>query len=209
MPAVAEIGTFLPSQPLDNPRHERFAQLVSAAKMSDTEAYQIAYGCAYDQANSNAWRVKVEEGVRARIQYLQGLTAQQITLTSIERRAYLARVVRADPRKLGEADGDLIQEITHDPETGAVVKLKLPGKRECIETDAKLAGEWDGPQEHSSPSVVIEQAVMLIFGDRARQWVEQTKQASIVDAEALTDTDVASTEGPKESVNASFSTSDT
>jgi hypothetical protein len=142
--------------------------------MSDTEAYQIAYGCAYDQANSNAWRLKVEEGVRARIQWIQSRAASKLTLTNTERRERLARYVRANPVTMDiESEGDLIQEVTRDPITGKVTKIKLPSKRECIESDARLAGEWMERPSGGDHSTRIQAAVINVFGRLAGEMLEK------------------------------------
>lgn len=87
--------------------------------------------------------MRENEGIIARIAELQRATASETVLTMRERREFLARVVRLDMMALDASkDGDLVQEvITTTTENGTSTKLKLPGKRECIMDDAKLAGE--------------------------------------------------------------------
>lgn len=61
-----------------------------------------------------------------------------------ERREFLARAVRIKLHELDlTKDGDLVQEIDYrgEDEGGGIKKMKLPGKRECVMDDAKLAGE--------------------------------------------------------------------
>jgi len=128
--------------PLDNQRHEKFAQLVAKGK-PDMQAYQTAYECSIEVANSNACRLRGNDGVRRRIKHLQQLVERKTVLSMVERREFLARVVRSNLATFDPSvDGDLIQEITEeDTPTGKKKKLKLPGKRECIMADAQLAGD--------------------------------------------------------------------
>jgi hypothetical protein len=192
MPA-AEISCDIdPSKPLDNPRHETFARLVGNNEVNaDWKAYQIAYGCSRESAESQAFQLRKDLGISRRVAWFLSQAATASTMNMRERRERLARIVRANVTKLDlEADGDLVQEITHDGETGAIVKIKLPGKRECIETDAKLAGEWDsGPRSepgHGQQRMTV--AITQLFGIvESRVCV-----GSVVDTEALTDGDVAS-----------------
>jgi hypothetical protein len=199
------------SRPLRNVEHERFCRIrASGAVKTDWEAYQQAYDCSRETAESTAWSLKADLGISGRLSYLLQQSATAAVLSMKERRERLARVVRANVTKLDlDQDGDLVQEITHDPETGAVVKLKLPGKRECIETDAKLAGEWDQdqtPQGDGHKRVTI--ALVQVFGDRTScpmlgQPVEAEVVAQVIDTEQVTSQvtsiDVASNpEGTKE-----------
>lgn len=122
---------------LDNSRHEKFAQEV-AKGMDATAAYISVYGkSSRSSANSSAARLLAN--VRFRVQELKEASATATTLTMQERRERLARIVRCDLTRIDTSiDGDLVQEITT---SDGVVKLRLPGKRECIMDDAKLAGE--------------------------------------------------------------------
>jgi hypothetical protein len=63
-----------------------------------------------------------------------------MTLTMRERREFLARVVRSQLHKLDlKKDGDLVEEIFTD--SSGNKRYRLPGKRQCIMDDAKLAGD--------------------------------------------------------------------
>lgn len=107
------------------------------------EAYQRVYGCTIQTAHKNATKLRANTGILARIAHLTAKTASGSVLTKLERREYLARVVRANVTTLDPAtDGDLLQEVTEETtERGTKRKVKLPGKRECIMADAELAGD--------------------------------------------------------------------
>lgn len=128
---------------LDNPRHERFCQLVAALKpdgtvRSDMEAYQLAYGCDIEQAHSNAWRLKADEGVNKRISELKQPILDKFALTMEESLQFLAKVVRTPA---GEVDENhiLAQSVKRSPE-GAVTEVKMPAKLEALTLNAKLQG---------------------------------------------------------------------
>lgn len=132
---------------LDNPRHEKFAQLVAKGGISDLRAYMAALDANEESANTNAWRLREDEGISARIRELQERAADKVVLSMAERRAFLARVVRANLTSFDfERDGDLLQELQEErigDDRGEILKrkIKLPGKRECVMDDARLAGE--------------------------------------------------------------------
>ena len=134
----------LPEVPrLDNPRHERFANLVAKGDITDTEAYQCALQTTWEAADGNAWRLRGDEGIAARIAYLQQVLrvdARGTILTLKERREYLAKVVRTPIAEVNE-QSVLCQEVNRDGETGAVTKIKMPGKLDALRLDAELAGE--------------------------------------------------------------------
>jgi hypothetical protein len=123
--------------PLLEQRRERFCQLVTSGK-SDLAAYQEAYQCDYATAQSNAWRLRENEGVVDRIQALQSRIEDKTVLTLIEKRRFLAQVVRTP---IGEVDeqSPLCQEVTYDDKGG--MKRKMVGKLEALKLDAMLAKE--------------------------------------------------------------------
>lgn len=132
--------------PLSNPRHEKFSQHYAFKGGNATDSYRAGYGSKRSDATAASIGSRLLKNVQicARIAELQQKTANGAVLSAIERREFLARVVRADIAAidLGK-DGDLVQEkTTRIDETGAeIVKIKLPGKRECIMADAELAGD--------------------------------------------------------------------
>lgn len=127
---------------LDNPRHEKFAQAI-ASGMKGVDAYKSVYDYRGKAARQLAHALLKDVDISIRVKELQEESARGTVLTALERREFLARCVRADLNALDlEADGDLIQEkITTETEHGVTIKVKLPGKRECVMSDAELAGE--------------------------------------------------------------------
>ncbi|MEN3940690.1 hypothetical protein WJU23_05295 [Prosthecobacter sp. SYSU 5D2] len=66
--------------------------------------------------------------------------ANDAVLTMLEKRMFLARVVRMKGAAIDETkDADLINGVKYDKHGRRM--LTLPDKRACIELDAKLAGE--------------------------------------------------------------------
>lgn len=129
---------------------------------SDLSAYKQAFKCTRDVAISNAWRMREIEGILNRIAFMQRASQSETHLSMKERRDFLARAVRARLHEIDmEKDGDLIQEII-DNEQGR--KIKLPGKRECIMDDAKLAGELIERQDHTTAGEALP-AIQFILPD--------------------------------------------
>lgn len=128
---------------LDNPRHERWCQLVAAPKrdgsiISDTEAYQIAYGSSYETAHTNAWTLRADQGLAARIKELQEPLEAKRKLT-LERTYELLHDIAVTP--IGEIDEGhpLAQAVKRSPE-GNVIEVKMPAKLDAITLNAKLQG---------------------------------------------------------------------
>lgn len=130
-------------EPLDNPQHEKFAQLVASGV-----DVSVAYGKVYPKAariSVGSAGCRLFKIVHPRIKLLQAASATSTVMNMQERREFLARAKRAFIHKLDfEKDGDLIQEITRTEGSkgeAGIEKFKLPGKLECVMADAKLAGE--------------------------------------------------------------------
>jgi hypothetical protein len=143
-----ELYDAIQKQALSEPRHERFASLV-AQGYSATDAYMECYkGCnSRRSANVGASKLRNQPEVIERIKQLASLVTTRDCLTMRDRRLFLARVIRANPSKLDmEKDGDLCEQWRVTPEA---IIIKLPGKRECIMDDAKLAGDLVEKVEHS------------------------------------------------------------
>lgn len=129
------------SPTLTNPAHEAFAQLM-ATGMEKLDAYMKVFPKAKKRSAKSAG-ARLFTVVVARVRHLQALAATANVLSLREKRERLARMVRVDLENFDPAkDGDLLQEKTITKSDDSVtVKYKLPGKRECIMDDAKLAGE--------------------------------------------------------------------
>lgn len=143
IPERQEPAEFDPSKPLDNQQHEAFAILISQGK-SNSEAYTEIYEVPPDQAKANGARLIAKDNVSARVAWFKAQTATANVLSAIERREFMQRVKRVNLAAFDmEKDGDLLQEIirTTAPDGTVTLKVKLPGKRECIMADAELAGD--------------------------------------------------------------------
>lgn len=133
---------------LENARHEAFAQAI-ARGMEAGEAYsQVYHDSEGRSAKSHGPRLAKNGVVRARIEELQKMGEDDTVLTMKERRRFFAKVARVDLLDFDpKRDGVLVQEVVEiisrgkDGEETIRKTIKVPGKRECIMDDAKLAGD--------------------------------------------------------------------
>ncbi len=128
---------------LDNARAERFAQYV-AKGMLPIDAFRKLDGKGKRPGDGPS-ATRLLKIAKARIAQIQADSKTALTMDMQERREFLARCVRLKMHEIDlDKDGDLVQEITRTEGSkgkAGVEKLKLPGKRECIMSDAELAGE--------------------------------------------------------------------
>jgi hypothetical protein len=122
-------------------------------------------------ARSGVQRLEARDDIKKEIARLRKETEEEGTLSRLEKRRFLARVVRARLPDLAEEyengdieedDKDLIHEVNHIyNKDGDLVRkvFKLPSKTTCIEIDNKMMGHNE-PEEvnHNLP----EGGVMLI-----------------------------------------------
>ena len=186
-----------PSKPLDNPAHETFARLVGTREVkTDWEAYKIAFGCSRETAEDRAYLMRKDVGISRRMAWFLQQAASTSILTLLEKREHLARNVRCNLATIDlQKDGDLLTEITRDRETGRIVKLKLPDKRGSIETDARLAGEWEPGQRSGDATIAIQQAVIQVFGRGPKRWAGTIKVDSMEDVAQTNDCETTQIEG--------------
>lgn len=79
-----------PSEPLPNPRHERFAQALAGGK--DASAAFVDAG--YKPSRSNASRLSTNENVQARVRHLQAKAAAAVTKkVSVDRQWVLDQLI--------------------------------------------------------------------------------------------------------------------
>lgn len=131
------------SEPLDNPRHEKFS-VEYAVSGNAAGAYRRVYGKRTSTENSVracASRLLTFSNIKARVKALRReYQARQVDkglLTIEERRRFLANVVRTP---IGEVDED--SPLCHSfKKTEATTEYKMGDKLKAIELDAKLAGE--------------------------------------------------------------------
>jgi hypothetical protein len=138
--------------PLDNPRHEKFCREYVKGS-SATRAYKTVYETDRELVGAGQMAHNLLKNVEVyeRIEELRELSSDGFIMRMVDRREFFNRVKlvnllkEVDP----ERDGDLVQEVEYYPAElgGGIKKIKLPGKRECIMDDAKLAGELKEQQE--------------------------------------------------------------
>jgi hypothetical protein len=129
--------------------------------LSDVAAYMKAHNCTRSNAESNAWRMKENEGVKEALKAARAEVASGVVLSLREKRAFL-RLVVVTPISDVDEHSILCQEWTHEVSGGSrgrlrrgqadrgneveeeektTVKVKMPGKLDAIRLDAQLAGE--------------------------------------------------------------------
>jgi len=131
---------------LDNPRHERFCQLMFEGR-SQAEAYQLTTGCTIESANSNAYRLMEDDGIKGRIRELQAATVKKRMLTRERSLEILHDIVETPIGEINE-DHPLAQAVKRSPE-GNVVGVKMPAKLDALTLNAKLQGWLTERTEHT------------------------------------------------------------
>jgi hypothetical protein len=123
---------------LKNTRRERFAQLMAKGDIPKCDAYRVVFpNCRKwkrNAVNQRAYELAKRPDVAARIEEIQAIPVKATIASRTELAEFLTRVVRT-PIGNVTPDSDLAQE--HDAEAG---KIKMPGKRECVDSLAKLMG---------------------------------------------------------------------
>jgi phage terminase small subunit len=126
--------------PLDNPKHEAFAQAIAKGKTAD-EAYALA---GYKPNHGNATRLKSNEAIRNRVAVIGARAAEKAEITISRVLQELARVGMADFRKAFDADGKLLPiEEWGDDLAAAVSSIEVVTRSLPGEADDEL-----DPQPH-------------------------------------------------------------
>lgn len=136
---------------LDNPRHEKFAQL-RAQQVTASEAYRKS---GYKPDDGAASRLSGNVKVKARVTELLLLSAGKCVLSIEEKRNFLARCVRTP---IGEIDhtSDLCQERTFiEGQEDTSVKVKMPDKLRAIQLDNDLAVDGAEAGKNRAIEIVI------------------------------------------------------
>ena len=121
-----------------NARQEKFCQWVASGK-PDVEAYRLA-GYSPDSAESNASRLRENEGVAARIEELQAANASHFALTREAALELLAEIACTPIGEITE-QSRICQEKKETPgEFGTTITLKMPGKVEALKLAAAMNG---------------------------------------------------------------------
>lgn len=130
--------TFDPSQPIENVRHEEFARLIFEGK-NGTEAYRKAFpDSSYETAMSGASTILRYPKISARIAFLQSKTAEKSVLSAIERREWLADLVRTPADRIN-GSSPLCAGVK--PLKDGQVQYLVPDKVAALKLDALLSGD--------------------------------------------------------------------
>lgn len=145
------------SQPLNNPKHERFCLLVATGEYSAAEAYRktVSKAGTAKTSHEEASKLAASPKARPRIRFLRSKAqevaserAHGVVLSIAEKREFLARLVRCKVQT-EPADSDLWNGIKAT-EHGA--EYKLPCKIAAIKQDNDLAGDGEEAKANSALS---------------------------------------------------------
>jgi len=137
------------AEPLANLSHEAFALLLAQGEVSAAEAYrqEVSATCAVATSETKGPALARKSQVRVRIEWLKGQVnekakekAEGTILTMLEKREFLARVVRTPVGEVTEMS-DLCQEKDETFGDNPKLKIKMPDKLRAIALDNDLAGE--------------------------------------------------------------------
>lgn len=167
-----------PSRPLKKAEHEAFAVHyaqngnAAAAWSHATRSRMAKNGRNDEHSNANGSKWTRNRSILARVEWLKTEAARiarekedeqtmAAVLTIVEKRKFLARVVRA---KLKEepAESDLWQEVEI---TGDKVKKKMPDKLRAIALDNDLAGDGSEAKANDALSTAAIETLDRIFGN--------------------------------------------
>ena len=164
------------SKPL-NTRQKKFVDNYVTKGLSIAESvrragYSTASGKIED-LSSYGCKLLRQDRVKAYVQRLKEKSFKQDVLSFSEKRAFLARAVRADA---SSPDADLVQEIREEVDSEGRIKRvrKMVGKLEALSLDNKMAGDnfADRTPQASNP-------FLLIVSLGKTQGVQEIKDASL------------------------------
>ena len=184
------------SRPL-NTRQKKFVDNYVTKGLSIAESvrragYSILSGRVED-ASSYGCKLLKQERVMNYVNKLKEKSFNQDALTFAEKRAFLARAVRADA---SSPDADLVQEIREEVDAEGRIKRvrKMVGKLEALSLDNKMAGDnfADRTPQASNPFMLIvslgkTQGVQEIrdAGNPVRLDDNQSDASIVIDAELV------------------------
>ena len=128
---------------LKNPRHERFAQLVSSGK-TQADAYRTVYpkSLKWKDADVHTEASRLFPKVSPRVKELLEASAARASITKDEAVSILAEGLRATPGDVKDTSR-FAPEMTIDPVTGRVT-IRLPSKTALFSELSKALG-WYAP----------------------------------------------------------------
>lgn len=128
------------SQALPDGQWELFCRKMAEGPYSLTSAYMQAYpDVERDSARSNVHRLIAKDSVRERIEWLKAEAARLFVVNKAEivRDLYVAWKT---PIGYVDPESPLAQEVTYDAETGAITKVKMPGKTDMLKLLVQMEG---------------------------------------------------------------------
>lgn len=128
------------SQALPDGQWELFCRKMAEGPYSLTSAYMQAYpDVERDSARSNVHRLIANDSIRQRIEWLKAEAARLFVVNKAEivRDLYVAWKT---PIGYVDPESPLAQEVTYDAETGAITKVKMPGKTDMLKLLVQMEG---------------------------------------------------------------------
>jgi phage terminase small subunit len=123
--------------PLDNARHERFAQGLAEGRTAD-EAYQLA---GFEANRGNACRLKANEHVQARVDEILEAAGERVEITKARVLAELGKIGFSDIRRAVKWYSQAnVASIDDDPDTEALteegaIRFAVQNQVELISSD--------------------------------------------------------------------------
>lgn len=128
------------SQALPDGQQELFCRKMAEGPYSLTSAYMQAYpDVERDSARSNVHRLIANDSIRQRIEWLKAEAARLFVVNKAE----IVRdlwVAWKTPIGYIDPESPLAQEVTYDGETGAITKVKMPGKSDLLKLLVQMEG---------------------------------------------------------------------
>lgn len=140
----------------DDPRHQRFADLILRG-MSLVDAYLAAgFTCSKRSARTASARLRQNPQVDAYIKAVQTTAAAGAVMERREAMEFLTRNVRTPVGEIDE-ESDLAQEVTRDEvgEETIRTRIKMPGKIDAIDRLAKMLGWYEPEVQKVQLEVII------------------------------------------------------
>jgi hypothetical protein len=152
-----------------DPRHQRFAdELIKGSTLVD--AYLAAgFKCTRVSALQNAKRLRKRADIDAYITSLQRAAADASTLSLLEKRRFLARVVRTplaklDPEDPDHAHGDLVKSYSEtESQTSSSSRIEKHCPLKAIELDNKL----DASSPENEQAAALTEAILSLGSGNA------------------------------------------
>jgi phage terminase small subunit len=152
-----------------DPRHQRFAdELIKGSTLVD--AYLAAgFKCTRVSALQNAKRLRKRADIDAYITSLQRAAADASTLSLLEKRRFLARVVRTplaklDPEDPDHAHGDLVKSFAlNESENSTSRRIEKLDPLKAIELDNKL----DASSPENEQAAALTEAILSLGSGNA------------------------------------------